>query len=377
MKKKTIFISKKYDKKEKNEEETINRKNTKNLNKKIKRDKKENEIKNGNNNIEKSQNSNNPQSLKEFINLTEDSQSYFSFDNTFCVFNSINDILYLIYSNKNSILSYNLIDNKKINEIKNANPEKQFITNFRHHLDSINNRDLLISISAWGNNIKLWNVNNWECLNNFEHIYSNGYLYSACFLDDNNDILILTSNYNKNYFVNYAEYIKIFSLNGSYYNLSNSGESTFSIDVYYDKNLKKNFIITGNKDCVNSYVFIENKLYHKYSSNGHFFNEFHYCTIVINSDKIIKLLESSGHGAIRIWNFHSGKMLKKIQINKSCKLFGICIWDDRHIFVGGEDNKIKLIDIKKGEVINGLIGHDNWVLTIKKIMHPKYGECLF
>ena len=192
MKKKTIFISKKYDKKEKNEEKTINKENPKILNKKIKRDKKENEINNGNDNIEKSQNSNDPQNLKEFINLTEDSQSYFSFDNTFCVFNSINDILYLIYSNKNSILSYNLIDNKKINEIKNANPKSYFITNFRHHLDSENNRDLLISISAWGNNIKLWNINNWECLYTFENIYSNGYLYSACFLHDNNEIFLLS-----------------------------------------------------------------------------------------------------------------------------------------------------------------------------------------
>ena len=251
-----------------------------------------------------------------------------------------------------------------------------FITNFRHHLDSINNRDLLISISAWGNNIKLWNINNWACLYTFENIYSNGYLYSACFLNDNNEIFIITSNFNKNYYANYSKYIKIFALNGYISTLFDSGESTFSIDVYYDKKINKNFIITGNKDCVNSYDFLENKLYHKYSSNGHFNNEFHYCTIVSSSDKITKLLETSGHGAIRIWNFHSGKMIKKIQLTKSFKLFGICLWDDCHIFVGGEDKKIKLIDTKKGEIINNLNGHDNWVLTIKKIKHPKYGECL-
>ena len=40
-------------------------------------------------------------------------------DNTFLIFKSINDILYLIYINKeSSFISFNLINNKIINEIK-------------------------------------------------------------------------------------------------------------------------------------------------------------------------------------------------------------------------------------------------------------------
>jgi len=41
---------------------------------------------------------------------------------------------------------------------------KQYITNLRHYLNNINKRDLIISISAQSNNIKLWNLNNYECL---------------------------------------------------------------------------------------------------------------------------------------------------------------------------------------------------------------------
>ena len=37
---------------------------------------------------------------------------------------------------------------------------------------------------------------------------------------------------------------------------------------------------------------------------------------------------------------------------------------------------IKLVDIKNGEVINNLVGNNNAVINIKKIRHPKYGDCL-
>ena len=32
--------------------------------------------------------------------------------------------------------------------------------------------------------------------------------------------------------------------------------------------------------------------------------------------------------------------------------------------------------MKNGLIVKSLIGHNNEVLTIKKIIHPKYGECL-
>ena len=40
------------------------------------------------------------------------------------------------------------------------------------------------------------------------------------------------------------------------------------------------------------------------------------------------------------------------------------------------DKTIKIIEIKKWLIVKDLIGHNNGVLTIRKIIHPKYGECL-
>ena len=56
-----------------------------------------------------------------------------------------------------SIITLNLINNKKIIEIKNAH--NNYITNLRHYLDKNNNRDLLLSVSNVDFNIKIWNVN--------------------------------------------------------------------------------------------------------------------------------------------------------------------------------------------------------------------------
>ena len=130
--------------------------------------------------------------------------------NTFCTFKSIDDIFYLVYSTRNkSIIFYNLINDKKINEIKNAHGE--YITNFRYYLDISNKRNLITSISLEDNNIKLWNINNLECLLNIEHANEDGGLLSACFLNDNNNIYIVTSN--ENY--QDVEPVKIFDLNGN------------------------------------------------------------------------------------------------------------------------------------------------------------------
>ena len=95
----------------------------------------------------KNSSKNNPKDLIFLKNLVIDSYSNNWLIDKFIVFKSLNNILYLIYSNNNkSIISYNIIDNKKINEIKNAHED--YISSFRYYLDNINQRDLVISLSS-------------------------------------------------------------------------------------------------------------------------------------------------------------------------------------------------------------------------------------
>ena len=229
----------------------------------------------------------------------------------------------MIYANKiNSIISYNFINNQKISEIKNAHNE--YITNFRHYYDKEKNQDLIISISSYDNNIKLWNIYNWNCICDIKNINQKGNLYSACFLHDinNNTNFIVTSNDN----YSKSEFIKIFDFNGKKIKeIKNSNKRTFFIDTYYDFKLSKLFIITGNDNYVLSYDYNDDKIYYKYSDNDKDIDEInpHDSIIMINDAQIVKMIESSEDGNIRIWDFHHGLLLKKIFISE-CKIYGIC-----------------------------------------------------
>ena len=173
----------------------------------------------------------------EFSNdLTKDSFSYLIQDNTFLLFKSINDILCLIYSTENkSIVIFNIIDSKKLIEIKNAH--NNYITNFRYYLDIINNRDLMLSISAKDNSLKLWNINNLECLISIDKIYDNGILTSGIILNENNQNYIIVCNFN----VWESEPIKILDFNGKTIKEINDNinDKKFFIDIHYDKKNSK------------------------------------------------------------------------------------------------------------------------------------------
>ena len=125
-----------------------------------------------------------PKDVKFLRNLTEDLNYSLLIDNIFLMFNSIENILELIYYNKNDfIVSLDLINNQKISQIKNEH--NKFVTNFRHYLDKMNKRDLIMS-TYFDNCIKLWDNKNWECIFKLENIYDNGYLFSSCFIKEIN-----------------------------------------------------------------------------------------------------------------------------------------------------------------------------------------------
>ena len=314
----------------------------------------------------------NPENIQFYQYLTKDSYTGYLYDNAFSVFKSIYNIFYLIFGNKNkSIICLNLINNQIINDIKNAH--KYIITNFRHFLDKINNRDLLLSISNDyynGNELKLWNINNWECLLNIENIYKKGKITSASFLSINNENYIITCNYvNKN-----TEPLKIIDFKGNKIKIINdSNENTYFIDIFYDRQLFKNFIITGNGGYIKSYDYNNNIIYRKYLDKD---KDQGICfSFIIKIEKnIIKIISSYDNGNIRIWNFHNGNLLNKIKIGG--KLYGICLWNDEYLFIGSKNHSIKLININEEKVIKELNNHYQEVCTIKKIFHPKYGECL-
>ena len=156
----------------------------------------------------------NPENFKFLQNLAK-SYVVDMYPDSFCVFKTIDDKYYLICSEGYSILSYNILNNQKTIEINNAH-NNQHISKFRHHLDKINRRDLLISVSDYDNTIKLWNIQKWECLHTFKEIYQHNRLYSACFLNNekDNNIYIISSNFAELSNKKDIYPIKVFNLEG-------------------------------------------------------------------------------------------------------------------------------------------------------------------
>ena len=121
-----------------------------------------------------------------------------------------------------------------------------------------------------------------------------------------------------------------------------------------------------------SFDYNKNSSYHKYYEN---YNGAHFSFIIHDKNFVILLIESCEDGYLRIWNFHYGLLLNKIKISKQ-SLYDICFWNDNTLLIGCQDKKIKILNLKKNKIIKALIGHNNSVITIKKINHIRFGECI-
>ena len=249
-----------------------------------------------------------------FKYLINDSYYEFILYNSILIFKSINDYLYLIYTNKFSIIRFDLINEKKINEIKNAHIDEH-VKSLRHLLDKNNKRDLILSVSST-NVVKVWDIKNFECLLNLEKVNNDSFINSACFLNYKNEIYILSSNSQ----IYIAEQIKVYNLKGNIIQkINDSNDNIYFIDIYYDNELSNIYILISSKKYCKSFNFKQNRLYHKYSTID---NQTSFGLNIIK-DKETKLLSSDSFGNINIWNFHSGLILKKICINNK-SLYEIC-----------------------------------------------------
>ena len=208
-----------------------------------------------------------------------------------------------------------------------------------------------------------------DCLVNIRKAYSEGFLFSACFLIDQLHKMnyIISVNYNN-------EFIKIYDFEGKTVStINNSEDQSVFVDTFYNSSQKKYYIIVGNEKYIISYFFENGNIFKRYYDQGSMGTHTNFVFNFIGNE--INLVESDTLGYVRIWDFNSGLLLNKCLVGKNLKLRGICLWNQNFLFVGSNDKKLKLIDLENGARIDSIkCGCD--VYTIKKIHHPKYGECL-
>ena len=316
-------------------------------------------------------------------NLTYDAFTYYNYTNTFLIFNSINNNkLFLVFTTQEkNVKIYDIIDTKLVLEIRNSTEDNKQITNFRHFYDEYNKRDLIMFIIGIKNCIKIWDAYNWECILELKNIYKEGNIYSSLILNDNikNDLYIITSNCT---LFKDSQPLKIYDLKGNFIkDIPDSNSKTFFLDIFHDIRHSKKYIISVNKEFVKSFDYEKNCCYKKYSDKPEGkkinFDGFFYSSVIkfFDDNDFIQLIVSGDDGFIRIWDFHEGNLIKKIETDKNC-IFSLCLWNNDYLFGAGEDGRIKLIDLNAGVIINEIKGHNKMVCTIKKLIHPIYGECL-
>ena len=364
------MLGKKRDSSRRKKEENNKDKNKKiNVNqcfKKRKNLKKVNKNKNSNKNlIENKNNDSYPENLDHIDTLVLYSYCDYYLDNTISLFKSINNILYLIYSDEEkSIISFDIVKNQILNEVKNAH--KKDISNFRYFLDNINKIEIIMSLSSDENCIKLWNIKNWECLLELKGINDYCFLYSACLISDKNENYIITSNLSS-----IGGAIKVYDFNGNIVKEIKDSKGIKKIIInYYDNNSNKNYIISGFKGYLKSFDFKENKLYHKYKikcDNG-WINSL----IVNDKENTIKIIEANENNLLKVWDFHSGELIDVLYLYGGS--IGLCLWDNEYLLVGCRDT-IQIIDMIKGKRIKYFYEPNSEILCIKKFVHPIYGEC--
>ena len=341
-------------------DEGINKKNL------IKKKRNENTINISNNNSKKDDLNSKPYNLDFYYNIIEESHHYLT--DQIIIFKNIFEELYLFCTKDGEkIIIYNLIDNKRVSEIKNAHKDFQ-INDIDHYSEMKNQIDLGLTVSK--SQIKLWNINNLECILDIKE--TKDYKSKCRFFNYKNQcfFIILSS-------INCQDFLNVYDLKGEKIRTINVKDATY-LNIYYDKKItNKNYIIYCGSNDVISYDYEKNKIYRNYANS--YDKDYNHLAVYKSKDKLIKLFGCNDNSFIKIWNFHSGKLLEEIKVSPSpFKLINVCLWDDNYLFVACEFHSFKLIDLNTKTIVGAFNqdGKVSDVKVIKKLDHPKFGECL-
>ena len=201
-----------------------------------------------------------------------------------------------------------------------------------------------------------------------ENAHSNGFSFSPCILSN--------EKLKENYIISGAddEYIKIFDFQGKFLEKQiKVGDYVNYLDTYYEHETGKIFIINGTSRGLRVHDFDDCSVYKTYYEKEP--SPHAYIILHKNEKKNrIELIDADMKGFIRIWDFHTAKLIKTITTETIVN--GICLWDNQFLATSGRDTNIKIIHLGSKKIINKLSGHKKETLSVKKIHLSKYGDCL-
>ena len=306
-----------------------------------------------------------PKDLKYIETITNKCLKSYTIDCLFDAYTAFDGNCYLASSHGSpfSIEIYNLSNNKLTATLSVL---KQIYI-IRHYAQFTKRIDYLLTTTT-EKSVKIYNLNTFTEYLTINNCYTGTYMYSALLLFDdfNNKNYIVTSSPN--------DFIKIWNFEGGKFvrNIGSKTDYTYFINLW--KNNDKYYIIDANADNVKIYgTEKENQLFGEYSGTE---RTWHMCAFVEKLNDIDTLFESDGKGDVRLWNLETHQLIKRIHC-QGVSLRGLCLWNSKYILAASSDKSFKILDFENGELVASVSGqHYNSLCSIKKIMHPLYGESL-
>lgn len=325
----------------------------------------------------------------QYIKLNTHNSEYFNNFSPkieFVSFKSKNNISFFICLIEKDIICYDINSQVITTIIKNVHQDSGFDNTLNYLYDKKNNRDLILLVYC--NNAKIFDIYNWSCISNLSFKKNIKFLKTAHLIEYHNEICIVNSSstYKGRIFI-----VQIINLKGSIIkkieikeNINDFYQNRF-LDVIYDKNLKKYFIIASNlyfpeksknlleiNQSVESIDIKKNKIFHKYniSNTEDIENEIYFLE---KNNNQINLIELVKEGKLYIWNFHTGELIKAFNFDVNIK--AICLWNNNYIFIKNKKN-IYLFDLKNEKIFDFFHIEAYNIFSFSKANHRLYGDCL-
>ena len=308
--------------------------------------------------------------LKYKLDITYDSTND-GWNDTFEIFKSKKDNKdYLISPNsyKYNLDIFTLFDNKLIKSLQGHESKIRTVRYF-------SNRDEEYLTSADEDYILIV----WDVTNDYKikhKIDVNGNIYSSLIIFHNNNQYIVTST-NSTSYDKYKAATKLYSLyDGEFIRLIKDTNYYYVQYLLPWLNKKDNnyYIIQFAKNAILINNLLDDEVYSEFIQEP---EDYHYGGYIINKESEEYLVSSSFNGFINIWDLFNKKIFKIINTDK-CYLSSVIQWSNKYIIVADYDKKsFKIIDLEQNKVIcNIKWQYSDRIRSIKKVLHPIYGESL-
>lgn len=324
--------------------------------------------------------------------IVDDAECTFALNDSFEAFISVKDEKpYLVYQNKNN---YNLevfkILKNKYKIVTSIEGHSTKITCLKYYYNENKNIEYLIS-SDYGGNIIVTNITD-DYKKKYIKIpkYEDGQI-SCCLmifniynkekLDIKNG-LVLVSNKNSLGEGNLPTRLYILNENGlfSYYtDLASSSNNTSYMIYWFNKRLKKDYIIDIGHLKISVINLVESDLYATFTTH---LNTWHHCGFVYcdEENKTDLLFFTSIKSIVFVIDLYSRQIIKTIKTSgKIERLYNIIQWNSNYLLVSNATAPdIKVIDIKEKKCVGNIFieQYEDDFRCIRKIKHPKFGYCL-